>query len=114
MNNRKQPTIKTIDSKEEYEQAIALTNGSIIMVNAWWCSVCKGVVGEYNKLSNKYTDIAFFTIDHSEHFDLVNKTMQVVSFPSFLLYRHGVCVRQITGADIDEVTKSLNDLQWGQ
>lgn len=114
MNNRKQSTIKSVDSQEDYEQAITSSNGSIVMVNAWWCPVCKGALGEFNKLSMKHVDIAFFTIDPSEHFDLVNKTMQVTSFPSFLLYKEGVCVRQITGADIGELTKSLNDLQWGQ
>lgn len=114
MSNRKLSTIKALGTKEEFEKAIMNANGTIVMTNATWCPVCKGSLAEFSKLSQAHPDIAFLTIDPGDHFETVSKVMNVTSYPSFLVYKEGVCVRQVTGADLAEVGKALNDLRWGQ
>ena len=88
-----------ISSKTEYATALADTS-SLMVIDcfATWCGPCKVIAPEVVKLSQAYATTRFYKLDVDEVPDLAQE-LGVRAMPTFLLFKDGVKVEEIVGAN---------------
>jgi len=76
---------------------------------AAWCGPCKRIAPDYEKLADKYTDIEFVKCDVDDSSELA-ELFEVESLPTFLLINNLKVVHKIVGADMEGLTKKVDEL----
>ena len=74
-----------------------------------WCGPCKKIAPEYEKLSQKYSDIVFLKIDADESGKLA-ESFNINALPTFLFLNKGNIVKRLEGANLVELTKNVDTL----
>jgi thioredoxin 1 len=84
----------------------------LIDFHATWCGPCQRISPAFIALSEdaKYKDsIVFLKVDVDEA-EKIAESFNVSSLPTFLFLNNGNEFKQIVGANIDEVKKTLDSL----
>ena len=81
----------------------------IIDFFADWCGPCKRIAPEYEKLSEKYTDVIFLKVD-ADASEKLSESFQINALPTFLFLNKGNIVKRLEGANLVELTKNVDTL----
>jgi len=81
----------------------------IIDFFADWCGPCKRIAPEYEKLSEKYTDVVFLKVD-ADASEKLSESFQINALPTFLFLNKGNIVKRLEGANVAELVKNLETL----
>jgi thioredoxin 1 len=97
--------VKLINKMED----ISKDKKVVIDFFAAWCGPCKRIAPDYEKLADKYTDIEFVKCDVDDSSELA-ELFEVESLPTFLLINNLKVVHKIVGADMEGLTKKVDEL----
>ncbi|HHY76972.1 MAG TPA: thioredoxin [Clostridiales bacterium] len=87
-------------NKDNFEQEVLQAEGPVI-VDFWGtkCEPCKALMPEVEKLAEKYKDrIKFCKLNTTENRRLAI-SQKVLGLPTFIVYKNGQKVKEISGAD---------------
>jgi thioredoxin 1 len=92
-------------SMREYEALI--TNHELVLVDfhAKWCGPCKQIAPAFARMNlDKYRNVLFLKVDVDEVQEIAARE-QIQAMPTFILYRYGVKMDVMKGADINALDK---------
>ena len=94
--------------KELNEENQTIVDVGLVCVDFWaeWCAPCRMMSPIFENISTNYPNILFLKNNVEEFSDLA-KWMNVVSIPTFILFKNGVEIFRIVGAKPE---KEMNDL----
>ena len=83
----------------------------LIDFHATWCGPCKRIAPAFIALSEdvKYKDIVVFLKVDVDEAEKIAESFNVSELPTFLFLNNGNEYKQITGANIDELKKNLDN-----
>jgi len=96
------PEITTLEDKQSL-----IMNNKVVVVDVYadWCGPCQTAAPMFAQLYDKYKDLCKLV---KENVDLrLSPTVHVI--PTFQIYVHGKLKSQITGANLEDVEKSILD-----
>jgi thioredoxin len=104
--------MKNIETKAEYESLIAKSNLTIIDCYADWCGPCRRIAPDFEALSKKYPDSAFYKIntDNSEMSSVVN-SLRISSIPTFVIFKEAKLVFTVVGTKLEKIENYIKDPQ---
>ncbi|GHJ86608.1 hypothetical protein NliqN6_3010 [Naganishia liquefaciens] len=89
--------VKAIESKEEFD---ALINGDKpVVVDFWatWCGPCKMISPHFEKAEATFENVVFVKVDVDEQPE-VAKECSIRAMPTFLAFKKGEKIGELTGA----------------
>jgi len=98
--------VSTPANSTELQTIIANTPNVVIDFSATWCEPCKRMEPILHKLAEEFTNITFIKVDVYT-FDNVSAIHNVRSMPTFVFFKNGKKVGDITGAQTPKEFKSL-------
>ncbi|KAF2178444.1 thioredoxin-like protein [Zopfia rhizophila CBS 207.26] len=98
--------IPALDSKTAYLKAVMYEGVTVLEGTATWCSQCKAIAPEIQKMVEEYPDVHFFTYDVEETPDIAHE-LGVSQMPTFSVFKDGDIMEGVTGAKPKEVRKAI-------
>ena len=97
--------VTAVHSEEEIQQY--LDKKDPVVIDFYWeeCGPCKTIAPEYEKLSNKYTDVIFLKSESADQ--ACHKKYQVGGYPTFVFFKDGKEVSRFSGGRPDELRKQV-------
>jgi len=80
--------IPTLTSRAAYLKAVSYEGISVLEGTATWCSQCKAIAPEVQKMVQEFPDVKFYTYDVEEAPDIAQE-LGVSRMPTFSLFRDG-------------------------
>lgn len=100
-----------IESIEDFDKLTRVSKTCIVFFTGRWCSAAKSMNKPYVKLSKHSNGlIKFFVVDVDQFEELAYKA-NVSIIPTFYVYKSGILVDQLIGADedlLEEMVKKIN------
>jgi thioredoxin 1 len=74
------------------------TDYPIALIDFWgeWCTPCKALMPTITKLSNEFTDVAFFKANVENNTELASKH-EIIGIPTLVLFKNGNVVEKLVG-----------------
>lgn len=91
-----------------------IQNHELVLVDfhAKWCSPCKQIAPAYAAMNlNKYRSVLFLKVDVDEAQDIAARE-EVQAMPTFVLYRYGMKMDVMRGADVNSLDRLVS--RWTQ
>lgn len=94
--------IKSLENREEI-----IKNNPMVCIDvfAHWCQPCRNIKSYYRDLQNHYRNIKF-----AEENSELELSENIKALPTFLLYRRGVLINTVQGADKKKLTEALESM----
>lgn len=83
-------------SHEEFNEFIKSKKNGLVLFSAPWCTACKIVMPEIEKITAERSNLIFIKIDVSKNPGLAAQ-MGVMSLPNILIIKKGKVIDQIIG-----------------
>lgn len=99
--------IVDIETSNDFEKFMENEN-VIVKFSADWCGPCKRIHPEYEKLSEKYTNVTFLHVD-VDVLENVSKKYDISGLPTFMLFKNGLQVSQFSGASKEKLSNMLSE-----
>jgi thioredoxin 1 len=80
--------IPVLTSRAAYLKAVSYEGISVLEGTATWCSQCKAIAPEVQKMVQEFPDVKFYTYDVEETPDIAQE-LGVSRMPTFSLFRDG-------------------------
>jgi thioredoxin 1 len=74
----------------------------VVDFSAAWCGPCKMIAPAFDDLSNEYPDCFFVKVD-VDQVKAIAKRYEIMSMPTFILFRNGKVVERFSGASIEKL-----------
>ncbi|KAI9216824.1 thioredoxine 2 [Blastocladiella britannica] len=89
-----------IEASDSYAYTTRIANDDLFLAyfTASWCGPCKMMAPKVDELSTSYPDVDFLKIDIDRQHEVAQMAM-VTAVPTFHLYKGGVKVGEMVGAD---------------
>lgn len=100
--------IKEIGSTEEFQNIID-QGVTVVDFFADWCSPCKRIAPELERISTIYTTVKFIKVDVDGFEDLCRQ-YNVTAMPTFILFKGGVEEQRFLGGSHSVIEKIQNEL----
>eukprot|EP00586_Coscinodiscus_wailesii_P018464 CAMPEP_0172498256 /NCGR_PEP_ID=MMETSP1066-20121228/111308_1 /TAXON_ID=671091 /ORGANISM="Coscinodiscus wailesii, Strain CCMP2513" /LENGTH=125 /DNA_ID=CAMNT_0013271471 /DNA_START=293 /DNA_END=670 /DNA_ORIENTATION=- len=112
-NDDNTPKVTPIESKEQWKTTLSHERPVICKFTAEWCQPCKKINPFYSSLSARhYPSVNFVTVDVDD-WDEIAAECRVSMMPTFCLFRDGVLVESVSGANegrLEELVKKSLEL----
>ncbi|CAN8068662.1 unnamed protein product [Agarophyton chilense] len=99
----------------EMDKILSMAEGSLVVVDysTTWCGPCKKVAPRFEKMSEQYTDVVFVKVmgDASAESSELMKREGIRAVPAFHLWKAQEKVLDVTGARMDELQRSIEELK---
>ena len=93
----------------QHFQSIVNSNSLIVLyVYAEWCSPCRSIKSEYEKLANKYNNVVF--LKQNIDLEIQNPDFKVTGIPSFYFYKNGRIVLTNIGEPLNVLGPKIKAL----
>jgi thioredoxin 1 len=102
--------ITIIHDAETFKEIINSDKYNLFMFSAPWCGPCKKVFPLFEELSLSYSTVGFYKVDIEDCDTEIEKNVSVKVLPTFILYKSGSVVRQVEGADMDNINTLLESI----
>lgn len=102
-------SVTNISDFEGTEKFTEMNAKSVMYFTAKWCPPCKVIKPVYEKLSDKYGDVAFGKIDIDEN-QIAATEYQISSVPTFVFFNGKDKYGQFSGADKAQLESLIDDL----
>jgi thioredoxin 1 len=102
--------ITIIHDAETFKEIINSDKYNLFMFSAPWCGPCKKVFPLFEELSLSYSTVGFYKVDIEDCDTEIEKNVSVKVLPTFILYKSGSVVRQVEGANMDNITTLLESI----
>jgi thioredoxin 1 len=82
-----------------------------------WCGPCKMIAPKFEELSQQFKEVTFVKVNVDEAgvsaawLQDIASQCRVRSMPTFHFYKSGTKVNELIGANLEELTKKLQQLQ---
>ncbi|CAL1540654.1 unnamed protein product [Lymnaea stagnalis] len=107
VGNEKTHKMKTIATKQEFDQLIASEKNLIVVdFYATWCGPCKAIAPHLAKWSEEYDDVTFVKIDVDEN-DETAESCGISAMPTFHFYKNGKKIDEIVGANHEKIKEKI-------
>lgn len=100
--------IKEIGSTEEFQNIID-QGVTVVDFFADWCSPCKRIAPELERISTIYTTVKFIKVDVDAFEDLCRQ-YNITAMPTFILFKGGVEEKRFLGGSHSVIEKIQNEL----
>jgi len=100
--------VHNIDSKESFSKAIGENKLSVVDFFATWCGPCKVIAPQVVKMSEEYTDAAFYKVDVDELSDVAAE-VGIRAMPTFVLFKNGQKVKEVVGANPAALKQAIQE-----
>ena len=74
----------------------------VVDFSAAWCGPCKMIAPAFDELSNEYPDSYFVKVD-VDQVKAIARRYEVMSMPTFILFKNGKVVERFSGASIEKL-----------
>ncbi|KAF2711537.1 thioredoxin-like protein [Pleomassaria siparia CBS 279.74] len=98
--------IPVLNSRTAYVKAIDHPGLTVLEGTATWCTQCKAIAPEVQKMVSEFPDVKFFTYDVEETPDIAQE-LGVSRMPTFSLFRDGDIQEGVSGARAAELRKVI-------
>ncbi|KAF5312172.1 hypothetical protein D9619_002446 [Psilocybe cf. subviscida] len=92
--------VKAINSTAEFETII--NSGKPVVIDFWatWCGPCRTISPIFEKFADldEHKDVEFYKVDVDEQEEIAAK-VGIRAMPTFQLYKGGVKINDVVGAD---------------
>ena len=78
----------------------------VVDFSAAWCGPCKMIAPAFDELSNEYPDSYFVKVD-VDQVKAIAKRYEVMSMPTFILFKNGKVVDRFSGASIEKLRDTI-------
>lgn len=102
--------ITIIHDAETFKEIINSDKYNLFMFSAPWCGPCKKIFPLFEELSLSYSTVGFYKVDIEDCDTEIEKNVSVKVLPTFILYKSGSVVRQVEGANMDNITTLLESI----
>merc|ERR1719491_154116 len=102
-------SVTNISDLEATKKFTEINAKSVLYFTATWCPPCKAIKPVYEKLSDKYGDVAFGKIDIDDNQDAAAE-YQISSVPTFVFLNGKEKYGQFSGADKAQLESVIKDL----
>ncbi|ORY07252.1 thioredoxin-like protein [Clohesyomyces aquaticus] len=102
------PEIPNLDTKTAYLKAVMYEGVTILEGTATWCSQCKAIAPEVQKMVSEFPDVHFYTYDVEQTPDIAQE-LGVRQMPTFSVFKDGDIMEGVTGAKPKELRKAIED-----
>jgi thioredoxin 1 len=100
--------VVSIESDTEFDTVVSQSKGFVLVdYHAEWCGPCKRIAPTIERLSTEWSDVQFFKVDVDELRETADE-QNVQSMPTFILYKDGVEVSRVSGANEQHIVKLLS------
>lgn len=84
--------------KEIIDSKFNATDYPIAIIDFWgeWCTPCKILMPIITKLSNEFTDIAFFKANVEDNTELASEH-GIIGIPALIIFKNGNVVEKLVG-----------------
>lgn len=103
-------TIKEVATKAEFFGCLKKYERVAVDFTASWCGPCKHIGPEFERLAPQYPTIQFVKVDVDEN-DETAHACEVRAMPTFHFYKVGKKVSEFSGANKDNLVRSLDQLK---
>ncbi|CAN8273082.1 unnamed protein product [Cochlearia groenlandica] len=80
----------------------------VVDFSASWCDLCKKMEPVFIAMSAKFTDVEFVKLDVDELQDVAIE-FNVITMPTFVLFKRGREIGRIVGADKNELERKITN-----
>lgn len=103
--------MQVIKDLEEFQKILKENGSKLILVDfyATWCGPCKMIAPVLEELSKKHLNVVFCKVDVDEAED-VAQNYEISAMPTFLFFKNGEKIKEVVGANRDEIKKQLEAL----
>ncbi|GAA3904390.1 thioredoxin [Streptomyces gulbargensis] len=88
--------VQPITSTDEWERVLGSGIASVIMFSADWVGPGKIMRDVFEKLTEEFVDVDFYTVDVDKH-EAIAKEAGIRAMPSFVTYKYGEKVDTVIG-----------------
>ena len=101
--------MKELETKDEFDEIIAENKDKLVVIDfyAAWCGPCKMIGPKFEKMEADYPNAVFVKIDVDNNEETAEEC-EVEAMPCFQLYKDGVKVDEMTGANADALQKKID------
>lgn len=101
-------SIEVLDSKTAYLKAVMYEGITVLEGTATWCSQCKAIAPEVQKMTDEFPDVHFRTYDVEETPDIAQE-LGVSQMPTFHVFKDGDLMDSVMGARPAELRKAIKE-----
>jgi len=85
-------------TKDSFDQTV-MQSGKPVLVDFWaaWCGPCKMMEPVLSELAHEMEDVVFTNVNVDDHPDLAQR-YNILSIPTFLIFKGGQVVDQFSGS----------------
>lgn len=100
--------VRIIESDSRFQSELIGARGTLLIANfkAAWCGPCQIVAPKFQELSLKYKSAIFLDVDVDACKETSNRYV-VTGTPTFILFRSGVKLDQMQGADVKALEEKI-------
>eukprot|EP01063_Lacrimia_lanifica_P020659 TRINITY_DN27963_c0_g1_i1.p4 TRINITY_DN27963_c0_g1~~TRINITY_DN27963_c0_g1_i1.p4 ORF type:complete len:124 (+),score=55.58 TRINITY_DN27963_c0_g1_i1:56-427(+) len=102
--------VHNVEDEEHFEKLRKEHAKVVVDFYANWCGPCKMVAGDYEKLSNEFTDIAFLKVNVDNVAEVAEEA-NVSSIPHFQAVVNGKFGQKVIGANMSAVRQLAEDVK---
>ncbi|XP_060921984.1 thioredoxin-like [Limanda limanda] len=93
---------------DDFQKQLKNAGDKLVMVDftATWCGPCKQIGPYFVQLAAEYPNVVFLKVDVDEADD-VSASCEIKCMPTFIVYRGGKKVDELSGANRDKLLEML-------
>ena len=89
---------KQIDTKAEFDEAVASDKLTVVDFTATWCGPCQRIAPIFEQMSNDYGEVQFVKVDVDANAETA-QACGVQCMPTFQFFKNGQKIDEMSGAN---------------
>ena len=101
--------VKTCNTLAELKEEILAAGDKLVVMDffAEWCSPCRMMSPEIEKLATQEKDVVFLKVDVVVNTEAAER-FYINALPTFILIKDGAMIDEVLGAKLDQLKEAIN------